>query len=147
MTVDQDSPTLSLKPRYVSYSVKANARRALETLVEISQSEIPVEFSQYVADVVFDSRSATGDSVCLPCPLQQQEAGAGLRGLEGCAVAAIADLQRREQRRKITINLERVTCSLMSAYITTLDGLDKSNPKISHRLPGALQSSTPFSTY
>ncbi|KAJ3559015.1 hypothetical protein NPX13_g9601 [Xylaria arbuscula] len=135
MTVDQGLPAFALESRHVSYSVQANARRALETLVEKSQSQIPVEFSHHVADVIFTSQSATGDSVCLPCPLRQQEACAGLRGLEGCAVAAIANLQRRECRRKITIDLERVTCFLMSAYITTLDGLDKSNPKISHRLP------------
>ncbi|KAI0184689.1 CAIB/BAIF family enzyme [Xylaria flabelliformis] len=88
------------------------------------------------ADVVFDGRSTTGDSVCFPCPLRQQEACAALKALEGCAVAAIADLQRKECCRKIIINLEQVTCFLMSAYITTLDGLDKSNPKIRDRLPG-----------
>ncbi|KAI3336883.1 CoA-transferase family III [Xylariaceae sp. AK1471] len=118
-----------------SYSVGEHARHALKTLLQASPSELPVEFFRYVQDVVFDNYSITGDSVCLPCPLRQQEACAALKALEGCAVAAIADLQRKEGRRKITVNVERVTCFLLSAYITTLDGLGKSNPKISRRLP------------
>jgi hypothetical protein len=120
----------------VSYSVSQHARNALETLLQASPSELPIEFFRYVQGVVFDSQSTTGDSVCLPCPLRQQEACAALKALEGCALAAIADLQRRERRRQITVKLERVACFLLSAYITTLDGLDKSNPKISGRLPG-----------
>ncbi|KAI0526253.1 CoA-transferase family III [Xylaria bambusicola] len=135
MTIDKGSCALALEPRDASYSVSINTRRALEILLEVSLSEIPFEFSQYVADVVFESTSGTGDSVCLPCPLRQQEACAALKGLEGCAVAAISNLQRKEHPRKIAVNLERVACFLMSAYITTLDGLDKSNSKISHRLP------------
>ncbi|KAI1426073.1 CoA-transferase family III [Xylaria sp. FL1777] len=135
MTIDQHPPTLTPTPRDASYSVSSNARRAIEILLQASQSEIPAEFFRYGGDVIFDTGSATGDSVCLPCPLRQQEACAGLKGLEGCAVAAIADLQYKESGRKITVNLERVTCFLMSAYITTIDGLDKSNPKVSHRLP------------
>ncbi|TGJ80328.1 hypothetical protein E0Z10_g8444 [Xylaria hypoxylon] len=135
MTISQQLPTLGPGPIETSYSVSSNARRAVEILLRATESELPAEFSRYVQDVVFDSRSTTGDSVCLPCPLRQQEACAGLKALEGCAVAAIADIQRKERRRKITVNLERVTCFLMSAYITTLDGLDKSNPKISRRLP------------
>ncbi len=145
MTINQHPPTPT--PREASYSVSSNARRALEILLQASQLEIPAEFSQYVGDVVFDSRSATGDSACLPCPLRQQEACAGLKGLEGCAMAAIADLQHKECRRKITVNLERVTCFLMSAYITTLDGLDKSSPKISHRLPGSYSFFAPGDVY
>ncbi|GAP91136.2 putative caib baif family enzyme [Rosellinia necatrix] len=118
-----------------AYSVCHNARRAMDILAQASQSELPAEFFRYIQDVVFDSGSATGNSVCLPCPLRQQEACAALKALEGCAIAAIADLQRKEPRREITVNLERVACFLMSAYITTLDGLDKSNTKISNRLP------------
>ncbi|KAI0460667.1 CoA-transferase family III [Xylaria acuta] len=135
MTISQQPPTAAVAPQEASYSVSNNANRALKILLQASQSELPIEFFQYAQDVVFDSRSTTGDSVCLPCPLRQQEACAALKALEGCAVAAIADLRRKERRREIVVNLEQVTCFLMSAYITTLDGLDKSNQKISHRLP------------
>ncbi|KAI1319390.1 CoA-transferase family III [Xylariaceae sp. FL0255] len=117
------------------YSVSQNAQRALNALFRLSQPEIPAEFVRHAQDVVFEKQSAIGDSVCIPCPLLEQEALAAIKALEGCAVAAIADLQRKERRRKITVNMERVTCFLMSAYLTTLDGLDKSNPKISRRLP------------
>ncbi|KAI1752945.1 CoA-transferase family III [Xylaria castorea] len=135
MTSNQQPPTLAAAPREACYSVSSNANRALKILLQASQSELPTEFFRYSKDIVFDSRSTTGDSVCLPSPLRQQEACAALKALEGCAVAAIADLQRKERRREIVVNLEQVTCFLMSAYITTLDGLDKSNPKISERLP------------
>ncbi|KAI0486658.1 CoA-transferase family III [Xylaria cf. heliscus] len=132
MTISQQRPAPG--PR-ASYSVSSNANRAMNVLLQASQSELPIEVFQYAEDVVFDSRSTTGDSVCFPCPLRQQEACAALKALEGCAVAAIADLQRKGRRREIVVNLEQVTCFLMSAYITTLDGLDKFNPKIGHRLP------------
>ncbi|KAI1743779.1 CoA-transferase family III [Xylaria scruposa] len=135
MTINQQPPTLPVAPREACYSVSNNANRALKILLQASQSELPAEFFRYSKDVVFDGRSTTGDSVCFPCPLRQQEACAALKALEGCAVAAIADLQRKECRREIVVNLEQVTCFLMSAYITTLDGLDKSNSKIRDRLP------------
>ncbi|KAF2972864.1 hypothetical protein GQX73_g817 [Xylaria multiplex] len=135
MTISKQPPTPVTAPRETSYSVSRHARHAVEILLQATESELPAECCRYVQDVVFDGYSATGDSVCLPCPLRQQEACAGLKALEGCVVAAIAGLQRKERRRKITVNLERVTCFLMSAYITTLDGLDKSNPNISGRLP------------
>ncbi|KAH8159572.1 hypothetical protein CIB48_g8679 [Xylaria polymorpha] len=135
MAISQQRPSLAVAPQEVSYSVSNNANCAIKALLQASQSELPVEFFRYAQDVIFDSRSITGDSVCLPCPLRQQEACAALKALEGCAVAAIADLQRKGRRREIVVNLEQVTCFLMSTYITTLDGLDKSSPKISHRLP------------
>lgn len=134
MAIGQHSPIPAPAPREPPYSVGHNARCAIEVLLQASRSELPAEFSRYIEGVQFTS-SVTGNSVCLPCPLRQQEACAALKALEGCAVAAIADLQRKEPRRRITVNLERVACFLMSAYITTLDGLDKSNPKINTRLP------------
>lgn len=136
MTIGRQPLTPEPTPGGFSYSVGENARRALEILLRASQPDLPIEFMRHVRDVAFVHGPAAGDSVCLPCPLRQQEACAALKALEGCAVAAIADLQRQERRREITVNLGRVTCFLMSAYITTLDGLDKSDPKISHRLPG-----------
>jgi len=139
MVTSQDlTPSPASLTGGVSYSVSHNASQALELLFRVSSSELPVEFAQYVQDVVFEARSATGDSASFPCPLRQQEACAALKALEGCAVSAVADLPTpgKEPRRKITIDLERVACYLMSAYITTLDDLDKSNPKISRRLPG-----------
>ncbi|KAI2642524.1 CoA-transferase family III [Xylaria nigripes] len=135
MAIIHPPPTSTPLSEGASYSVSNNAYHAMQTLLRASQSELPAEFCRYVHDVAFNSHSTTGDSVCLPCPLRQQEACAALKALEGCAVVAIADLQRKKARKKITVHLERVTCFLMSAYITTLDGLDKSNPKIRLRLP------------
>jgi hypothetical protein len=139
MVAGQDrTPSPASSTGEISYSVSRNASQALKLLFRVSSSELPVEFAQYVQDVVFEARSATGDSASFPSPLRQQEACAALKALEGCAVSAIANLSApgKKPRRKITIDLERVACYLMSAYITTLDDLDKSNPKISRRLPG-----------
>ncbi|KAI0402690.1 CoA-transferase family III [Xylaria palmicola] len=135
MTIDQPPPPTAPPPNKASYSVSNNASRAMGALLRAAQPELPAEFFRFAQDVVFESSSTTGDSVCLPCPLRQQEACAALKALEGCAVAAIVDIQRKQRHGEIAVNLERVTCFLMSAYLTTLDGLDKTNPKISHRLP------------
>ncbi|KAI1268635.1 CoA-transferase family III [Xylariaceae sp. FL1019] len=126
---------MAITPVAQSYSVTRNASQALEVLLASSRSELPADIVRHVQDVVFDKHSATGDTICLPCSMRQQEACAALKALEGCAAAAIADLRRKDRRRKIKINLERVTCFLLSAYITTLDGIDKCNPKIGKRVP------------
>ncbi|KAI0202741.1 CoA-transferase family III [Astrocystis sublimbata] len=135
MVVIHTAPIPVVAPREESYSVSNDASRAMKILLQASRSELPAEFHQYARNVLFNSRSTAGDSVSLPCPLRQQEACAALKALEGCAVAAIADLRHEERCRKITVDIERVTCFMMSAYLTTLDGLDKFNQKISQRLP------------
>ncbi|KAI8626935.1 CoA-transferase family III [Xylariaceae sp. FL1651] len=135
MAVSCQRSTPACGPGEAPYSVSPNAHHAMETLVQSSRSELPAEFIRRIQDVVFDRHSDTGDLVCFPCPLRQQEACAALKALEGCAAAALADLQCKKLHRKITVNLEQVTCFLMSAYITTLDGLDKCNPRIKPRLP------------
>ncbi|KAI5928579.1 CoA-transferase family III [Camillea tinctor] len=119
------------------YSVGQGAQTALKALLQSSRSELPAEFLRYVEDVIFAKPSLTADTVCLPCPLLQQETCAALKALEGCATAAIANLRRskNDEKRDIVVNLERVTCFLMSAYITNIDGLDKCNPKTRMRLP------------
>ncbi|KAI1812149.1 CoA-transferase family III [Poronia punctata] len=118
-----------------SYSVGRCASEALKILLEASSSELPVEFAQYAQDVVFEARSPTGDSPCFPCPMRQQEACAALKAIEGCAISAIANLPGKARHRRIKVDLERAACFLMSAYITTLDDLDKSHPDILQRLP------------
>ncbi|KAI1492158.1 CoA-transferase family III [Biscogniauxia mediterranea] len=119
------------------YTVSQGAHTALEALIQSSKSELPAEFLHYVQDIIFAKPSLTADTVCLPCPLLQQETCAALKALEGCATAAIANLRysKHEGRRDIVVNLERVTCFLMSAYVITIDGLDKCNPKTRMRLP------------
>ncbi|CAJ2509834.1 Uu.00g057340.m01.CDS01 [Anthostomella pinea] len=135
MAIGRTAMNPSVQSGTVPYSVGLAANDALDTLLQSSESELPTEFLRYVQDVIFDSPSVDGNSVCLPCPMRQQEACAALKALEGCAAAAIAGLRERKNKTDISINLERVTCFLMSAYIANLDGLDKCNPKIRFRLP------------
>ncbi|KAI1500442.1 CoA-transferase family III [Biscogniauxia marginata] len=135
MVVKRNSINMPMEGGIRPYSVARGADGALETLLQSSKSELPAEFLHYVQSVIFTKPSLTADTVCFPCPLLQQETCAALKALEGCATAAIANLRCSKPRRNIVVNLERVTCFLMSAYITNIDGLDKFNPKIRLRLP------------
>ncbi|KAI0480404.1 CoA-transferase family III [Xylariaceae sp. FL0804] len=119
------------------YLVGEAAEVAFNTLLQASKTELPREVLENLQrqNVVFESPSPLRDTPCFPCPLRQQEACAAIRALEGCLTAAIADMRCGRRRREVVVDLERVTCYLMSAYITTLDGLDKGNPKILRRLP------------
>ncbi|ORY69827.1 CoA-transferase family III [Pseudomassariella vexata] len=120
------------------YRVISGAYVALEALISACQAgeELPDEVQDYIKHVAFSNTSPSGDMICFPCPLREQEAGAALKAVEGCATAALCDLRYGKQGRDINVNLERVTCFLMSAYVTTLDGLGKGHPKIKFRLPG-----------
>ncbi|KAK8056561.1 hypothetical protein PG993_001788 [Apiospora rasikravindrae] len=129
-TIDADTPGP------VGYSVAAEAHCALQTLVTACMSELPRELEQYIDKVTFSSSSPTGKKPCFPCPLKEQEAGCALKALEGCLTGVIADLRYGRQGRTVDVDLARVTCFLMSAYITTLDGMGKAHPKIKYRLPG-----------
>ncbi|RYC58362.1 hypothetical protein CHU98_g7847 [Xylaria longipes] len=132
MTINQQPPTPAVASREASYSVSNNANRALKILLQASQSELPIEFFPYAQDVVFDSRSTTGDSVCFPCPLRQQEACAALKALEGCAVAAIADLQYTDLHSAQSILYRRLSAGL---YETR-------DPGIFYHIHGSLDAST-----
>ncbi len=81
--------------------------------------------------------SEEGDSIHFPTPLRAQETVAAIKGLEGCAAAAIAKLRYGDEKsRRVQVDLDKVSAFLMSAYITTLDGMDKADPEIKGRVPG-----------
>jgi hypothetical protein len=109
---------------------------ALNALLQSSHQQLPDQFSSHVPDVHFTSSSPTGDAVFFPCPLKEQEAVSAVKALEACAVAAIADLRYGSQRRSIEIDTDKAACFLMTAYITTVDGMDKANPAIKRKIPG-----------
>ncbi|KAI1450849.1 CoA-transferase family III [Annulohypoxylon stygium] len=126
-------PTDRVGPK--KHSVGEGAKDALKQLLRSTKTELPKEFLKSAERVLFLKNSRTGDTVCLPCPLREQEMVAALKALEGCAVAAITDVRGVRCERTIRVNLERVTSFLMSAYITNIDGLDKCNPKTKERIP------------
>ncbi|ETS85783.1 hypothetical protein PFICI_03808 [Pestalotiopsis fici W106-1] len=117
------------------YSVRAGAHIALEALGAACHSELPAAFKLHLDHVNFTALVAGTDNVCFPCPLKEQDLGAALKALEGCVVAMISDLQNGHQDRAINVDVGKVTGLLMSAYLTTLDGMGKSHSKMKYRLP------------
>lgn len=68
--------------------------------------------------------------------MKEQEAAAAVRALEGIAAASIADLRYGARPRRIDVDVSKVGCYLMSAYMTTIDSMDKGNPETRNRIPG-----------
>jgi hypothetical protein len=122
------------------YSVKDGAKSALNQLFASIHRQIPTEFLNHLQDVSFIASMTPDDEVLLPCPLREQEATAAIKALEACAAAAIADLRYGTKPRSIEVDLTRTACFLISAYITTVDGMSKTNQGIKCKLPG--QSAT-----
>jgi len=120
------------------YSVVDGVAVALQGLVNSCKTQLPDEFLTYIHNIAFVSQAPSGDDVYFPCPLKEQEAAGAIKAFEACAAAAIADLRfgRPSKPRDITVNLDCAACFLMSAYISTLDGMDKQNPGIKRKLPG-----------
>ncbi|KAM0334189.1 hypothetical protein ACHAQA_001209 [Verticillium albo-atrum] len=116
------------------YSVKQGAETALSTLLVTCRSELPAAFIQNFHRVVF--KDALDDDVYFPSPLKEQEAVASIKALEGLAAAAIANLHDgHEAERDIEVDMPQAACFLMSAYICTLDGMDKANPQVKTKIP------------
>ena len=127
----------------VPRGVGRRAKKALQALIAASESQVPAAFVQHAGTVGF-LPGCTGDAVCFPCPLQEQEAASALKALEGAAVAAIADLiERRSGPRDIEVRLDRVTCFLMSTYLVTINGKGKNHPDVKDLVPGTTPP-TPF---
>ena len=117
-------------------SVSDGAREALRTLTLSSQDHIPEAFRTHIHNVHFTSSLSSRDMVLFPCPLKEQEAVAAIKALEACAAAAIADLRYGKEPRFIEVDIDKTACFLMSAYISTVDGMDKADPAVKTRLPG-----------
>ncbi|KAI1840117.1 hypothetical protein JX266_013682 [Neoarthrinium moseri] len=107
------------------YSVVDGAYVALEALVSACKSELPLQVRKYMSNVTFSASNPNQDTICFPCPLKEQESGSALKALEGCAAAAIIDLRHGQQPSDVKVDVGRVTGFLMSAYLTTLDGMGK----------------------
>lgn len=119
-----------------SYSVKEGSENALAALVAACQRQLPPEFLHHLQNVAFTA--PLGDTAFIPCPLKEQEATASIKALEGMAAAAIADLRHGYQaRREIEVDMARTACFLISAYLTTVDGMDKAHPNVKSKIPGA----------
>lgn len=113
------------------YSVIHGAHAALKKLIESCGNAVPAEFVQYQTKITFSSPSSK-DRVLFPCPLKEQDAIAAIKALEACAAAAIADLRwhKKKEGRQIKVDLNKSACFLMSAYLTTVGGMDKTDPRV-----------------
>ncbi|GKT53435.1 CaiB/BaiF family enzym [Colletotrichum tofieldiae] len=117
-----------------SYSVKEGSENALAALVAACQQQLPPEFVEHLRNVTFTT--PLGDAAFFPCPLKEQEATASIKALEGMAAAAIADLRHGPpSQRDIEVDLARTACFLISAYLTTVDGMDKAHPDVKSKIP------------
>jgi hypothetical protein len=123
------------------YSVVDGAYTALDSLLLSVHGQLPDEIIYYVKNVLFSSPSPYGAALHFPCPLREQEATAAIRALEVCVVAAIADLRYGVKSRHISVDMEKIACFLMSAYLTTIDGLGKGDIRVREKIPGQPQQS------
>ncbi|KAK4123945.1 CoA-transferase family III [Parathielavia appendiculata] len=117
------------------HSVAAGALDALKELCAVSQSELPDTISAFTKMVEVTPTSGKGDQVCFPTPLREQETTAAIKALEACAAAAIAKLRYGEETKRIQVDTDKVSAFLMSAYISTLDGMGKQDSRIKDRIP------------
>lgn len=119
------------------YSVTEGAAAALKTLLAATHRQLPSDFIGHLQDVSFVSPStAAPDGVFFPCPLREQEAAAAIKALEACAAAAIADLRYGAKARAVEVDLTKTACFLISAYMSTIDGMDKTHEGVKSKIPG-----------
>ncbi len=130
-------PALPSPQSHPRYSVAAGTRDALHKLAASCAGELPEPILTFLENVEITSTSERGDAVHFPTPLREQETAAAIKALEASAVGAIAHLRYgTSSKSKIQVDLDKISAFLMSAYLTTLDGMDKADPRIKDKIPG-----------
>jgi len=141
MAIDR---TPVVAPPTAPYSVTRGALEALRALITASQYHLPVEFLEQVGYIAFASALPGSDMVHFPSPLREQDTMLAIKALEACAAAAIADLRygesvsESEEGRQITVDVDKTSCFLMSAYLTTVDGMGKQDSRVKAKIPGKI---------
>ncbi|KAK4171201.1 hypothetical protein QBC36DRAFT_101711 [Triangularia setosa] len=125
---------VAMKPK--PYSVIDGARKALNSLEELCRHELPDNFSALAGNVTITSSSGQGNKVHFPSPLKEQDATAAIKGLEARVTSAIANLRYGAGKRTVKVDIDKISGFLMSAYLTTIDGMDKTDPRVKERIPG-----------
>jgi len=116
------------------YSMLEETRKSLGVLLQLAKSQIPQECRQLITDVQF--HTANTGSPYFPCPFKETEATSALKAVEAGIAVSIANLQYGEQNRKATVDLERASAFLFSAYLSTVGGMNKQHPKVKSLLKG-----------
>ncbi|TKA70291.1 hypothetical protein B0A49_05571, partial [Cryomyces minteri] len=114
------------------YSMQDETRNALSHLLKLAKSQIPAKLEQIISSVKF-ATSNTG-SPYFPCPFKETEAISALKAVEAGVAAGILNLQNEGRSREITVNLEKASCFLFSAYVSTVGGMNKSHPDVKSKL-------------
>lgn len=132
-------------PPPVPYSVTQGASEALHHLIAACGKNLPLHFLQHTEYLAFTAASPESDMVHFPSPLREQDTMLAIKALEACAAAAVADLRCGDETlledqdgRQITVDVDKTSCFLMSAYLTTIDGMGKQHPDIRTKVPGTL---------
>ncbi len=117
-------------------TVSAGASAAFKSLCGACEDYLQGSWlAGHVQNVHFKP-SPSGKAVFFPCPLKELEAVAALKALEACLAAAIADQRYGREQRHIEVDMDRAACFLMSAYLCTVDGMEKGHPGVQRKLPG-----------
>jgi hypothetical protein len=130
------APTARDAPRLARHSVAAGAQEALQKLRTTCRGELPEALLAFTKTVEVTSTTEKGDEVHFPSPLREQEATAAIKALEASAAAAIAKLRYGTESKRIHVDPDKISAFLMSAYLTTLDGMGKPDPRVKKRIPG-----------
>lgn len=146
----QQLGTLKMDARHVArsskstrpYSVIQGSRAALGSLLALCRTEVPADFLPLARNVTITSTLGDGDQVHFPSPLREQDVTAAIKSLEACAAGAIANLRYGTARRGITVDLDKISGFLMSAYLTTVDGMDKTDARVKEKVPGKQSASS-----
>lgn len=118
-----------------TYSMEAETRKSLGSLLQLAKTQIPAECRDIIEKRTTFTTANTG-SPYFPCPFKETEATSALKAVEAGMAAAIADLVYGEKERKITVDLDRASSFLFSAYLSTVDGMNKAHPKVKSILKG-----------
>lgn len=117
-----------------SYSMEAETRKSLSSLLQHAKTQIPIECKDIIEKTTFTT--ANTGSPYFPCPFKETEATSALKAVEAGMAAAIANLVYGEKERKITVDLDRASSFLFSAYLSTVDGMNKAHPDVKSKLKG-----------
>ncbi|KAF2092152.1 alpha-methylacyl-CoA racemase [Saccharata proteae CBS 121410] len=110
------------------YSMTEETQKTLDSLLQLAKSQIPPECRDIIAQTEFTTIN-TG-SPYFPCPFKETEATSALKAVEAGMAASIANLIYGEKKRKVTVDLDRASAFLFSAYLSTVGGMNKGDPNV-----------------
>ncbi|KAI1376813.1 CAIB/BAIF family enzyme [Hypoxylon crocopeplum] len=116
----------------IAYSSTDESRRVLGKILNLyskdTNSLIPLVHQQ-LENVHFKSQR---DFPYFPIPFKETETASALKAIEGITAGMLANLKAGtpDQKRKVTVDLEKATAFLFQTYLATVGGLSKLDPKV-----------------